>query len=428
MLKRMQWLWGLMIVGVIGAAGCRSVPRDPADAQQRQTEQGPAAVDVATAQVKTFNNALHYVGTTEPYRQVSLRPRVEGQLLQLSVDVGDPVRQGQVLAQLDQAVLAPAVQEAQAEVTALEAEVAQARTQVSEALRQVETARLTLQQAQADFTRYGKLAQVGAIPQQQFEQARTQADTAQQSFQAAQAVVRTRQRTVDAAQRRVTAQQAVGVRAQAQLSYTRLVAPVTGVVLERVLDPGNLAPAGSEILKIGDFSQLKVVVRVSELDLSTIRIGQPVEVTLDAFPKEIFRGRIARISPTADATARLLPVEIMLHNPGQRVGGGLLARVQLSRRARAVVVPETALQPFQKRGKPDRKPAATTAPRQSGTLFVITGTGKQATIASRQVTLGQRQDGQVEVSAGLQPGDRFVVRSNKALKDGDSVRLSILSE
>jgi multidrug efflux pump subunit AcrA (membrane-fusion protein) len=92
-----------------------------------------------------------------------------------------------------------------------------------------------------------------------------------------------------------------------------------------------------------------------------------------------------------------------------------------------VVVPETALQPFQERGKPNRKPAATTA-RQSGTLFVITGTGKQATIASRQVTLGQRQDGQVEVSAGLQPGDRFVVRSSKALKNGDSVRLSILSE
>jgi HlyD family secretion protein len=422
----MRWLLGMTIVWAIGT-GCSSTPRDPAEAQQRQTERGPAAVDVATAQVTAFSNALTYVGTTEPYRQVSLRTRVEGQLLQLSADVGDPVHQGQALAQLDQAVLTADVLEAQAEVTALEAEVAQARTQVSEALRQVETARLTLQQAQADRTRYTKLAKAGAIAQQQLEQTRTQADTAQQSLQAAQAIVRTRQRAVDAAQRRVTAQQAVVVRAKAQLSYTRLVSPVTGVVLERILEPGNLATVGSEILKIGDFSQVKVAVQVSELDLNSIRVGQPVGVTLDAFAKETFRGRIARISPVADVTARLLPVEIALPNPGQRIGGGLLARVQLSRTTRAVVIPETALQPFQRPSKPERKPAAATA-RQSGTLFVVSGAGKQATVASRSITLGRRQDGQVEVATGLQSGDRFVIRSSKALKDGDPVRLSILSE
>jgi RND family efflux transporter MFP subunit len=389
-------------------------------------------VDVVIAKTAALQNQLEYIGTTQPYRQVSLRTQVEGQLLRLSADVGDPVAQGQVLAQLDDKVLTTTVMEAQAEVTALESEVAQARAQVSDALRQVESARLALQQAQADAARYDKLYRAGAIAQQQAEQARTTAGTAQQSFRSAQEVVRTRQQAVDAAQRRVIAQQAVVAREQERRTYSTLTSPITGVVLERISEPGNLAQAGSEILKLGDFSQVKVLVQVSELELKTIRVGQSVQVKLDAFANEPFRGRVTRLSPVADPTARLVPIEVTIPNAGQRIGSGLLARVSFDAQAvRAVVVPEAALQTNQSRGNRSDRQEGSLRPQssgQTGTLFVVNGSGNSAKVTARTVALGKRQDGQVEVVTGLRPGDRYVTRSSKALKDGDPVKLSILSE
>ncbi|WP_404788528.1 efflux RND transporter periplasmic adaptor subunit [Altericista sp. CCNU0014] len=424
-----------LLVGAI--AGCGSLPKEEADAQTRrgqngQQNQGPASVDVGVARAAASEGGLEYVGTTQPYRQVSLRAQVEGQLLSLRADVGDAVTQGQVLAQIDDKVLTTAVLEATAEVAALDSEVAQARAQVSDALRQVESARLELQQAEADRARFDKLYRAGAIAQQQAEQARTEAGTARQALRSAQEVVRTRQQAVSAAERRVSAQQAVIARERERQSYTTLTSPVNGVVLERVSEPGNLAQAGSEILKLGDFSQVKIAVQVSELELSEIRVGQPVRVRLDAFPKDTFSGRVSRISPVADPTARLVPIEVAIPNVGQRIGSGLLARVSFGRQAaRSIRVPETAFQTNRRRGARQGGGDSSNReqpPRQAGTLYIVEGAGDRAKVAARNVTLGQRQDGQVEVTTGLRPGDRFVLRSSKPLKNGDPVRLSILSE
>jgi HlyD family secretion protein len=427
----------LATVLALSVAGCSSVPKDAADAQTRRGEKGqqderPASVDVAVARTAPLQSSLEYVGTTQPYRQVSLRTQVEGRLLSLRADVGDSVSQGQVLAQLDDKVLRTAVLEATAEVAALESEVAQAQTQVSDALRQVESARIQFQQAQADATRLEKLYGAGAIAQQQAEQSRTNARTAQQAFRSTQEVVRTRQQAVKAAKRRVTAQQAVIARERERQSYTTLTSPVTGVVTERVSELGNLAQAGSEVLKLGDFSQIKVSVQVSELELNKIQVRQLVQIKLDAFPKDTFRGRVSRISPVADSTARLVPIEVITPNPGRRIGSGLLARVNFGKQmANRIGVPESAFQTNRKRGSRQNSGNASSAressQRQSGTLYIVKGSDKQPKIAARNVTLGQRQDGQVEVLTGLNPGDRFVTRSSKPLKDGDPVRLSILS-
>jgi HlyD family secretion protein len=431
---------GLLIVSSVLAslmAGCTSLPKEEADAQTRrgangQQENRPASVDVQVARSAPVQSNLEYVGTTQPYRQVSLRTQVEGQLLNLRADVGDAVTQGQVLAQVDDKVLTTAVLEATAEVAALESEVAQARAQVSDALRQVESARLQLQQAQADATRFNKLYKAGAVAQQQAEQARTEAGTARQALRSAQEVVRTRQQAVSAAERRVGAQQAVIARERERQSYTTLTSPVNGVVLERVSEPGNLAQAGSEVLKLGDFSQVKISVQVSELELNTIRVGQPVQVKLDAFSKDIFSGRVSRVSPVADPTARLVPVEVTMPNVGQRIGSGLLARVSFGRQAaNSIRVPEAAFQTNRARGAQQGGSTSSgrpQSPSKAGTLYVVEGSDKQAKVTARNVTLGQRQDGLVEVATGLRAGDRFVLRSSKPLKDGDPVRLSILSE
>lgn len=148
----------LLLAGLaIAAAGCDMLPRSEAEAQAPRggegREGGPVAVDVAIARQGTLEAPIEYTGTTRPVREVSLRAQAEGQLLDLNVDAGDAVSQGQPLAQLDDDLLVGAVNQAQAERATQQSEVVGARSRVGSARTQVEQARLSLQQAQGDITR-----------------------------------------------------------------------------------------------------------------------------------------------------------------------------------------------------------------------------------------------------------------------------------
>jgi HlyD family secretion protein len=396
---------------------CSSPEKEAAQAQPER--QGATPVDVATAKTGSLQPELEYTGTSAPFRIVSVRSQVEGKLLDLKLDVGDSAKIGQIVGQLDDALLLTGLNQATSELAALKSEIARATTQVSNARALVEQARLEVVQATNDATRQDKLLKEGAIALQSAEQARTKARTANQALRAATEQVRTEQQAVAAAQGRFTAQQAVVAQAKERRSYAQLKSPITGIVTEKVTEPGNLVQPGGEVLKIGDFSRVKVVVQVSELELAKIAVGQSVQVRLDAFPNESLIGRVARISPTADATARLVPVEVVIPNVGGKIGSGLLARVNFQSSAQQrVVVPQSA---FQGKG-------GETSIQNNQTLFVVRDVGGKPTVSARSVTLGSRADGNVEILSGLQPGESYVVRSGKPLKDGETVRLSILSE
>lgn len=429
---------------LVALSGCNFLPKSEAEAQQSRSNEGPAAVDVAIAQTVPLKQDIEYTGTTQPYRQVSVRSQVEGQLVDLNVDVGDPVRNGQTLGQLDAGVLTAAVVQAEAEVAARQAEVAQARTEVSNARTQVEDARLQLQQAQSDLARYEQLLREGAIPEQQVDVARTTAGTARQALRSAEEQVRTRQQAVAAVQRRVVAQQAIAAQNRERQSFSILTSPVTGFVMERPLEPGNLAQPGTEVVKLGDFSQVKVSLQVSEREFGNIQVGQPVQVRIDAFPNQQISGRVTRVSPAANPP--LIPIEVTIPNVNGKIGSGLLARVSFTQQALPrVVIPETALETNQDRrsrqqgqnsasgrngsGQQQNREGGTRSQpaRKSGTVFVLNNSDDQPTVRARQVALGQRQDGRIEILSGLRPGDRFVVRSSKALQDGAPVRLSVIS-
>jgi multidrug efflux pump subunit AcrA (membrane-fusion protein) len=192
---------------------------------------------------------------------------------------------------------------------------------------------------------------------------------------------------------------------------------------------------------------VKVVVQVSELELAQIQVGQSVQVRLDAFPNETLIGRVTRISPAADATARLIPVEVVIPNTQGKIGSGLLARVNFETQTQQrVVVPQTAIQKqagtknskgtgetqtnVQQSSSPPNTSGIAEAKSQerSGTIFVVKDTEGKTKVTARAVMLGKRADARVEILSGLQAGERYVVRSDKPLNEGDTVSLSILSE
>ncbi|WP_459195146.1 efflux RND transporter periplasmic adaptor subunit [Nostoc sp. FACHB-892] len=439
----------LVGIGLL-TASCGSLPKESAKAQSQQPgsrERGGATpVDVAIARTDLLQKSPEYTGNTTPFRIVSLRSQVEARLLALNLDVGDTVKLGQNVGQLDDAILMTELKQAEAELAALKSEVARATNQVSNARADVERARLEVVQAQADSQRQQNLFKAGAIAEQTAQQARTQAKTAAQALRAAQEQMRTEQQAVAAAQGRVLAQQALVAQTKERRSYAQLTSPINGIVTEKVTEPGNLLQAGSEVLKIGDFNRVKVVVQVSELELAQIQVGQSVQVRLDAFPNETLIGRVTRISPAADATARLIPVEVVIPNTQGKIGSGLLARVNFENQTQQrVVVPQTAIQKqagaknskgtgetqtnVQQSSPPNTSGMAEAKSQdRSGEIFVVQDTEGKTKVTARAVMLGKRADARVEILSGLQAGERYVVRSGKPLKEGDTVSLSILSE
>jgi len=419
--RRLKYVFLLLLLPLMAAtSGCNVLPQSAAQPAPEQrggrprNGDGPVAVQTATAKTGSVAGALTYTGTTQPTQQVSLKAQVSGEITAMLADVGDAIAQGELLAQLDGDLQTTDFNQAQAELSARRAQTAQAEVSIRDAQSAVVQAQATLDQARIDADRLQRLAAQGAISMQEAEAATLAVTNAQQGVTSAQAQVAAQQQAAVSAADQVDAQQAVLAQRQKQLSYADLRSPLTGVVLARQVDVGDFVESGATVVDIGNLSRIEVSVRVSELNIAALSLGQPAQVQLDAFPDEGFiSGEIKQISPVADGASRLVPVQVSIPNLNRRIGSGLLARVQFSSGAAArVVVPDSAL--------------AVSA--EENTVFVVEGEGEEATAIARSVRVGDRTSEQAEILSGLSPGETFVVESDRPLTAGQSVRLSILSE
>ncbi|MEL7142200.1 MAG: efflux RND transporter periplasmic adaptor subunit [Cyanobacteria bacterium J06643_4] len=379
-----------------------------------ESADGPVSVQTATAETGTIEGRLTYTGTTRPRQQVSLRSQVSGEIVSLLADVGDPIGRNDLLVQLDGDLQTSDLNQAQAELSARRAATAQAEVSIRDAQAVVVQAQATFDQARLDADRLRQLANQGAVSLQEAEAAELAATNAQQAIASAQARVEAQRQAVASAADQVEAQQAVLAQNQKQLSYADLRSPLTGVVLSQQAEVGDFVQSGATVLELGDLSSLEVTVQVSELDIAQLRVGQLARVALDAFPGEgSISGRIQQISPVADSTSRLIPVQVMIPNSNRQIGSGLLARIQFSAgQAERVIVPASAL----------------AVGTEENTIFVIEGEGEEKSAIARQVSIGQRDQDRVEILSGLEPDEAFVVVSDRPLTSGQAVRLSILSE
>ena len=371
-------------------------------------------VDVAEANTEGANSPK-YVGTSEPNSTTILRSQAEGRLLELNVEVGDSVTKGEIIGRLDDSLLAATVEQEQAQLASLRSELATERLNVKNAQIRLQEAQIQLQQAQSDAERYSSLSEIGAISQQQAESFQTAAEVAQQAVLLAREEINIAQQAVTTAIGSVERQQAAIAEALQRQAYTQLFAPTTGIVIAKTQEPGNLVREGEEILTIGDFSAVKIVVPISAVDLNLISLGQTVKVRFDALGERVFQGKVSSISPIADASTRKINIEITVANPNNEIKSGLLAKIQLPTANTQVIVPRSAIV------------------EEAGTnyIFVVTSEDRQqrqATVTKRQVTIDESFQDRVTVTKGLQSGEKYIIRSSQPLSNNEVVNLSILSE
>ncbi len=402
--------WLLVPALLLGSSGCSSESAPGARAGAESEERLPT---IYIAIAETGGQVTSYAGATSPVQTVALRARVEGQILSLNADIGDRVERDRAIAELDRETLLAAASQAEAELAARQFEVEQAKSQLAEARTQVERANVELQQARADAARLDRLAREGAISAQDGEIAQTALRTAEQALKTAQEQVKTRERAIATAERRAAAQAAIAAQETEELSYATLESPLTGVVLSRSVDPGDLVQPGQVLLEIGDLSTLHVSIQVSDRDLARFALGQEVSVSLDAFPNRTLDGKVTRISPVADAAARLIPVEITIPNSDGKIGSGLLARVAVvADRTQPPTIPERALNEVA---------------GDSAVVFVPQSNSPETIVTARSVRLGARDNGRVEILSGLELGEAFVLESDRPLEAGQTARRSVLS-
>lgn len=373
-------------------------------------------VDVKIARLGSLNPELQFTATTQPQQEVSWRSQTEGTLLDLSVRVGDQVSQGQAIGKLDDRILATTVAGTKAELATLESELAQAKIRVKNAQIRLEEAKIQLEQAKNDAVRYEELVKTGLIAQQQAESFLTAAKVAQQAVLTAQEAINTEEQAVAIVRGRIETQQSAIAESQQRQTYSQIVAPINGVVIAKASEPGSLIRAGEQVVTIGDFSRIKIVVPLSELDLGEVTLGQKVTVRFDAFGDRQFRGQVRRIAPTtSSSSSRQIPVEVIVDNSDNQIKGGLSARVNFVSVAQPqVIVSQSAII------------------EEEGTHYIFTIAqninNNQGSVTKRKVIIGDRSNGKVEITAGISPGERYVIRSSKPLQDQDQVGLSIISE
>jgi RND family efflux transporter MFP subunit len=378
---------------------------DPAAAGGRGGRGGgrpPMPVEFALAKRAPVNEQILVVGNLIGAATVEVVPRVNGRLQAVNVKLGDAVKQGEVIARVEDLEIREQVRQAEATFKVSQASIRQRE------------ADLTLAKNNLDRSR--NLFDRQLLPQQTFDDvdARYQAALAQ----------------LDLARAQFEASRARLDELKITLSNTQIVSPVDGFVGKRFLDPGAFASTNLPVASIVDIRSVRMVANLVERDMRRVPTGTPAIVEVDAFPGEKFRGRVSRVAPVFDPATRTAEIEIEVANGDFRLKPGMYSRVQLtiSTRNDAITIPRNALVDVQ--GK-NGVFVAEGAPAAEGTRGSSGGGAAQVaqtpqtpqTMTAKfvPVEVGIRDGEHIEITTGLTDGTRVITTGASALKDGDRV-------
>ncbi len=330
----------LLILVVIGAAAVTKKAKPIPTEKIVAVERGPVARSVVAR------------GKIEPLSKVEVKSKANGIIQALLADVGDTVKEGQVLAELDKEDLAAQVREAKA---THEAEAANLQAAIAaEAKARIEAANPELQFARRDLERAQGLFKEKIASQQQLDDASRAYEVSQNRQQLLEAVLQTTAAQVQQARARVAAAKAAVDRAEEFFRYATIRAPISGIVLTRPVEVGdavssilNLGSAATLIMTLGDVSSVYIKGEVDEADVGKANCGQPVRTRVESFPNETFAGVVKRISPMGreQNNVTTFEVRVTISNPEGKLRANMTANAEivLEERKLALLVPEAAL-------------------------------------------------------------------------------------
>ena len=359
--------WAVLAVLSLALASCK----------QKATDTGMAAADpvvlvgrenIAVAKLEELRSGPPISGTLEARTEARVRAEMGGRVERTFADEGQRVREGVLLARLDDSAVRDAYLSAKS------------------AVRSAESA---LQIAQRNSERSSRLAQAGALPERDLETAQLNATNAEGALADARARL---------------------ALAEKQLGNTMVRAPISGAVSKRDVDPGDVVQVGAALFTIVDLSSLRLEATVPVEEIDRLKVGAPVEFSVTGYERR-FSGRIERINPAVDPATRQVRIYVVIPNAERTLVSGLYAEGRVATDARrAVAVPTSAV---------DRRGTAPVVHRLKG--------GKVEVVPVR---VGVRDEATelVEIHSGITPGDTVLLGSAQGVTEGAAVRITVEEE
>ena len=331
----------LAVVALMTACGQKDKANTAAPAGQDAQKAAPV-VSVFTAQAEDVDVTNTFTSNIEPYATNNIVSQTAGRIVSINAEVGQKVRKGQLLAKMDDVNLA--------------------KTRMQYVNDSTELARLT------------QLYEIGAIAQSDYDMAKLALNVTQKTYQNL-----------------------------AENTYLR--SPINGVVTARNYDKGDMYSMTQPIFVVQQIQPVKMLVNVSESLFTQVHEGMEFDIIVDAYPDEVFKGKVNLLYPTVSATTHTFPVEVICQNADQRLRPGMFARVTANFGTNHhVVVPDIAV--VKQQG--------------SGEHFVYVLLPDN-TVKYTLVELGRRLGNRYEIVNGINEGDRIVTEGQVRLKDGVSV-------
>jgi multidrug resistance efflux pump len=409
----------LLLLAILVAVAALALYRVWGFTQKRSGTQRAARMEVPVQITPVVSKPLTYsirvTGDILPLMQVDLFPKVSGYLERIDIHLGDSLRQGQVIAQIDRTDFLQKVREIEAKVAHAKAQLREIETgtraeelrQAEEAVRQAqsrfENAKLQHERIEALYKREVISKKERDVADMEFTVAEAQLASSQQQLKLLREGAR--QEVRDATQAKLKEMEAILEQERTRLQNTLIVAPFRGEISRKYVDAGALVSSSTPLVNLVHIETLKVIANVLEKDIPLLRTGMKAKIRVESYPERIFEGRVEKINSALDLSTRTLQAEIYIPNSGRYLKPGMFSSVEviLLEKPRTLLIPREAI---------------LEAGRERS-VFVVEG--KQA--VRKSITIGYEQNHMVEVLNGLNEGDQVVIKGQQSIKEGSTIRI-----
>lgn len=447
-----RWLFpalGLVLIVCVGAAwwwlsgGTKErAPQGTSRAQEASSTAGALHVDVVLPKPTGLGRRVTQPGLVHAFDKASLYAKVSGYLIRQRVDIGDIVKKGDVLAEVDVPELFKSRDQARAALGQMEAKVKLAEAKVLTYTADRQTAAAAVAEAEADLAKFtadrvfrfkerdriAGLVKLNAVQQEILDEKQQQYDAALAAERSGTAAIATAKAAVTAADARiaqakadleqaradVVAAQADLDKAQVFVDYTKITSPYDGVITRRDFHDGDFIRSAADggavpVLAVARTDLMRVVIMVPDLDVPFVDRGDPATIEVDALAGEVFHGKVARFA-NSETELKLMRTEVDLPNPDNRLRDGMYgtARIDVERPSNHMAIPSTALIEQDDDG--------------NGTVYVV----RDGKVHRQKVRVGHDNGDEVEVVHGLSLKDQVIARYNGALDEGQAVNATLL--
>lgn len=366
---------GLLVLVIALAAFYNGCGEHQAEAEKVEEK---VPVKVTTVARGDVTQTVTYSGDVKAEYEIKVFSKIPDRIVELYVDEGDYVQQGQKIARVLAATIGQAVRQAEAALAAARAQEAN---------------------LQMEYERAQRLARENAMSQQQFDAVKTQYEAVQAQVQQAEAVLAS---------------------AKSQFTDATITAPISGIIGKRFYEVGDMAAPQLPVVTIVQMDRVKITFEVSDRDYGQLRIGQPATISVRSFPDKTFDGKISKISPVLDPITRLATVEVLIDNKNGELKPGMFGEVTVITGVlkdmlsvpRYATIETTVLERVEGKDRVGKKYA----------VYVI----ENGKAVRRELDVNYVNHQRIAVNSGISEGELLVVEGQNNLRD--SMAVSIIEE